>query len=162
MRILALDPGRRRVGIAISDPSGTIARPLMTLERGSRACDFERIHQLVVTHGVERVVVGLPLTPAGKRGAQARTVVRYAEALAVELPVSVVLWDERYSTVAAQSILAGRREKRTSSKRQSDDVDAVAAAVVLQAYLDEAGPVHGYPGDSAMGPPLDNPGDDTQ
>lgn len=133
MRVLALDIGDRRIGIAVSDPTGLIARPLRVLERRSKKEDFAAIAALVAEYGVERVVVGRPLTPKGRVGQQAQRVERYTQALAEALPVPVELWDERYTTVAAEEIL--RETRKSSSRREKRDVDAVAAAVLLQDYL---------------------------
>ncbi len=134
MRVLALDIGDRRIGIAVSDPTGLIARPLRVLERRSRREDFAAIAAMVAEYGAERVIVGRPLTLRGEVGPQARRVEAYARALAEALPVPVELWDERYTTVAAQEILETVR--RPGRRRQRGDVDAVAAAVLLQGFLE--------------------------
>jgi putative Holliday junction resolvase len=137
VRILGLDPGERRIGIAVSDPMGTLAHPLQTLVRGSREEDFAAIAALVAEHDVELVVVGWPLSLDGTEGPQARRVARYTDALAACLPVPVVSWDERFTTVAADEILRqirGRKGRRRARAR--GQVDAIAAAVILQSYLD--------------------------
>jgi putative Holliday junction resolvase len=140
VRILGLDVGERRVGVAVSDPTGTVARPLQTLVRGSREDDFAAIAALVADHDVGLVVVGRPLSLDGTEGPQARQVARYAEALAARLPVRVVSWDERFTTVVAHEILRqSRPEKRRRRARTTGEVDAIAAAVILQSYLDSAG-----------------------
>ncbi len=137
MRVLALDVGERRVGIAISDPTGTVARPLQTLVRGSREEDFAAIATLVTEHDVGLVVVGQPLSLDGTEGPQARRVARYAEALVARLPVRVVSWDERFTTAAADEILCqSRTEKERRRARAEGELDAIAAAVILQNYLD--------------------------
>jgi len=137
MRILALDVGERRIGIAISDPSGAVARPLQALIRGSREDDFAAIAALVAEHKVDLVVVGQPLSLDGTEGSQARRVARYAEALAAHLTVRVIPWDERFTTTMAEDILRqNRREKKRRRARSSGELDAVAAAVILQSYLD--------------------------
>lgn len=132
MRVLALDPGERRIGIAISDPGGAVARPLQTLVRRSKAEDFEAIASLVAEHGVGLVVVGRPLSLDGTEGPQARRVARYASALAERLTVPLVSWDERFTTAEAEEILRQNRRKR----KTAPGLDAVAAAVILQRYLD--------------------------
>jgi len=132
MRVLALDPGERRVGIAISDPTGALARPLQTLARRSKEEDFSAIAALVAEHGVGLVVIGQPLSLDGAEGPQARRVARYALALADCLSVPVVSWDERFTTSEARDIMRQNRRK----KRDKADLDAVAAAVILQSYLD--------------------------
>lgn len=137
MRILALDVGERRVGVAVSDPTGTVARPLQTLVRGSRAEDFAAIVALIAEHGVELVVVGQPLSLDGTEGPQARRVARYMEALAAHLPVRVVPWDERFTTAAANEILCQSRKKKSRQRARTEgEIDAIAAAVILQSYLD--------------------------
>ncbi len=137
MRILALDVGERRIGVAVSDPTGTLARPLRTLARGSREEDFAAITALVAEEHAELVVVGRPLGLDGNEGPQARRTARYAEALAVHLPIPVVLWDERYTTTEAEEILRqSRSEKQRRRARAAGDLDAIAAAVILQSYLD--------------------------
>jgi putative Holliday junction resolvase len=136
MRCLALDVGERRTGAAVGE---RIARPLTTLQRRSKAEDFNRIANLIREQEVERVVVGLPLNMDGSEGAQARRVRRYAgqmgEALAeLGLNVQVVFWDERLTTEAANEVLYSRPRARSSRGERS--VDALAAAVILQGYLD--------------------------
>ncbi len=131
MRVLALDPGERRIGIAISDPTGAVARPLQTLVCKSKKEDFDTIASLVAEHEAGLVVVGQPLSLDGTEGPQARQVARYALALADRLAVPVIPWDERFTTTAAAEILSQNRKKRSKG-----DLDAVAAAVILQSYLD--------------------------
>jgi putative Holliday junction resolvase len=130
MRILALDVGERRIGVAVSDPTGMLATPHGVIHRRSKAQDFAAVARLVAELGAERVVVGLPLSLNGDVGPQARRVTRYAQALARALPVPLELYDERYSTVTADELLAegGRKRRRTP-------IDAAAAAVILQEYL---------------------------
>ena len=141
MRTLGLDVGERRVGIAISDSTGTVARPLQALVRGSREEDFAAIVALVAEHDVGLVVVGQPLSLDGTEGPQARRVARYARILSAHLSVPVVSWDERFTTVAAYEILRrghgqSRKRKKMRQARAAGEVDAVAAAVILQSYLD--------------------------
>jgi len=136
MRILGLAVGARRVGIAISAPTGTVVRPLQTLVRGSREEDFAVVAALVAEHDVGLVVVGQPLSLNGTEGPQARRVARYMEALATRLPVPVVPWDERFTTVAAHEILRQSRGKKRQRARAEGEIDAIAAAVILQSYMD--------------------------
>lgn len=133
MRALALDVGDRRVGVAVSDPLGLLARPLTVIRRRSRAEDFRAIAALVEEHEAARVIVGHPLEMHGEVGPQARRVERYAAGLAEHLSVPIVLWDERLSTVEAERIL---HEAGESSRQYRGRIDAVAAAVILQSYLD--------------------------
>jgi putative Holliday junction resolvase len=133
MRILALDVGERRIGVAVSDPTQTLARSLLVLDRRRVGSVMERVGTLVQEQGVQRVVVGYPLSLGGGVSAQTERVRLFAEALAQALDVPVELWDERYSTVEAESILRGRGLRSLKRRRW---VDATAAAVILQDYLD--------------------------
>ena len=144
-RLLALDVGERRIGVAISDPTGTVARPLTAIARASRHADFEAVAQLVNDYQVARVIVGLPLSLNGSEGPQARQTRRYAERLAQTLAVPIELWDERYSTVTATEVLKGKSKRsRRAGRRQGQTVRgmvaATAAAVFLQTYLDAGAP----------------------
>lgn len=129
-RVMALDVGERRVGVAVSDPSGTLATPHTVIQRRSKAEDFAVVARLVAELGVELVVVGLPLTLDGEMGPQARRVTRYAQALAETLDVRVEFHDERYSTVTADELLM------ESGRKRRIPIDAAAAAVILQDFLE--------------------------
>jgi putative Holliday junction resolvase len=133
MRVLALDVGDRRLGVAISDLSQVLARSLKVIERGSRQQDFAAVARLVEEYQVERVVVGYPRSLDGTAGEQAEKVEHYAAGLAETLTVPVLLWDERLSTVSAERLM---REAGLKGKKKRERVDAVAAAVILQDYLD--------------------------
>lgn len=133
--MLGIDLGSRRIGLACSDRTGTIATPLRVLERsGDRARDHAAIAEIMIDEEVERIVVGWPLSMSGDEGPAARAARLEAEELqAVAGDVPVELHDERLTTVSAERSLleAGlRRDARTKVR------DAVAAAVMLQAYLD--------------------------
>lgn len=137
-RILALDVGDRRVGVAVSDATGLLARPLTVIQRRSKAEDFCRVARLVREEGGQQLVVGLPLNSDGRPGAQARRIERYAAELTASLraeglELPVVFWDESWSTQQAQAalIVAGRSRKDRRAR-----LDAVAAAAILQGYLD--------------------------
>ncbi len=139
MKLLALDVGDRRIGVAVSDLAGLIATPLTVLRRRSKAEDFEKIVRLLREQSAEGLVIGHPLNADGSAGPQAVRVERYvaalAEALRLErLSVNLVMWDEHGSTQRAQALMidAGR-----SAKKRRQRVDAAAAAVILQDYLDE-------------------------
>lgn len=138
-RILALDIGDKRIGVAVCDETGTLARPLTTIARASRREDFERIARLIAEQNVERVIAGYPRSLSGDEGQQARRVRRYVEALAARLAVPVELWDERLTTVEAAERLrdSGRRKPRDRGQ-----LDAAAAAIILQAYLDAHAEIH--------------------
>jgi putative Holliday junction resolvase len=142
MRVLSLDVGERRIGVAIADPSGTVASPLTAIFRGSRRQDFQAIAALVAEHGVGLVVVGLPLNLDGSESAQAKTIGGYADRLRRTLTVPVVLWDERFTTVEAERVLLRARRPRARRRaRRNGELDAIAAALILQSYLDSAGSV---------------------
>jgi putative Holliday junction resolvase len=129
-RSMGLDVGERRVGVAIGDELGMISSPLTIVQR--RDGD---LRDLAMAKGVDRLVVGLPTGLSGREGPQAAVVRQFADALAAAVgpEIPVVFWDERLTTVVAERMLheSGRRRRR-----QKGDVDAVAAAVILQGYLD--------------------------
>jgi putative Holliday junction resolvase len=134
MRVLGLDLGSKRIGVAVSDRSGTIASPLLVLQRtGSVAEDHRRIAALVAEEEAERVVVGLPLSLDGSMGPAAKGAVAEAEALGTVVPVPVETYDERLTTVTADNAL---REANMRAQARRRLVDKVAAAVMLQAWLD--------------------------
>jgi putative Holliday junction resolvase len=124
LKVLALDYGSARTGVAVSDPSGTIARPLGVVERAATDDGLARLAELVQTEGAERVVVGLPLTMRGERGEQAAETERFVEALRATIDVPVESFDERFTTD-----LAERSPDATAS------TDARAAAHLLSSYL---------------------------
>jgi putative Holliday junction resolvase len=138
MRMLGLDLGDRRVGVAVSDPDGIIAQPLVQLEPRGRRDLVAAVARLVAQEGAGRVVVGMPLLADGTRGEQARRVEATVAALRQALEVPVVVWDERYSTQDAERALraAGRRGTRRQGR-----LDMAAAAVILQAYLESGAPL---------------------
>jgi putative Holliday junction resolvase len=139
MKLLSLDVGDRRVGVAVSDDTGLIASPLTVIRRTSKVEDFGKIARLVHERKVEGLVVGHPLNRDGSVGPQAQRVERYAVALAeyllsrgLDLPIH--LWDEYMSTQrAAEAMIAAGRKAKDRRER----IDATAAAVILQDYLDE-------------------------
>lgn len=134
-RILALDLGEKRIGVALSDPLQMLARPLAVIQRKSRSEDFSAIGRLAAENQVTLVVCGYPLSLDGSEGPQGRRIRRYAERLAETLPVPVELWDETYSTVEAESVMQVSRKRMTPQERR-EWVDAVAAAIILRGYLD--------------------------
>ncbi len=134
---MALDPGERRVGVALSDELGLLATPLVILNRRSWVDDVARVAELVRAHDVGEVIVGHPKTLRGEIGTQARRAERFAREIAGAVGVPVRLWDERYSTVEAEERIAARKRSRgTSSRSRPRHPDAAAAAVILQGYLD--------------------------
>lgn len=133
MRILGLDVGDVRIGVAVSDPLKIIARGLDFIKRTNVKEDMEAIKELVDEHEVEEIVVGLPKMMSGEIGPQARKVQDFAEALGATIEIPIVMWDERLSTVAATRVLI---EADMSRKKRKKVVDKVAAALILQGYLD--------------------------
>jgi putative Holliday junction resolvase len=123
VKVLALDYGRARTGVAVSDPTGTIARPLCVVERAGTGDGLARLAALVAEQEVERVVVGLPLTLRGERGEQAQETERFVEALSDVIEIPVVTFDERFTTDLAEQTPADASE------------DARAAAHLLSSYL---------------------------
>ncbi len=133
-RLLALDVGERRVGVAVGDVAGSLARPLTVIERTARAQDFARIGQIVREQGAAGIIVGYPLNDDGTAGPQAQQTARYARRLAQAVPAPVMLWDERLSTFMADELRYDAQ--RVTKNRHPAAQDAVAAAVILQSYLD--------------------------
>jgi putative Holliday junction resolvase len=128
-----LDVGERRIGIAVADELGIVASPLTVVTRGSRYLD--EIRSLAATWNVDRLVVGLPTGMSGREGPQAAAVRAFADGLGAVLTgdVRIEFWDERLTTAVAERAL---RERGGRRDRRKGEVDAVAAAVILQGYLD--------------------------
>ena len=137
-RVLGVDVGTVRVGLALSDATGTLASPLETLRRAKNQADLDRLAALVVEHEVTEVVVGEPVHLSGASGASAEDAANYAQELADRIPdVPVILIDERLSTVTAASHL---REGGIDSRKQRAVIDQAAAVVILQQFLDSRRP----------------------
>lgn len=137
MRILAVDPGARRIGVAISDPTGTVANPLTVVEHVSRPVDAATIAQLAGEHGVGLIVVGQSLDDDGQPTFEGRRAARLAAAIRNQSGLPVELWDESFSTRdarAASLALDTRRHRRM--RRKHSHLDELAAIVILQSYLD--------------------------
>lgn len=132
-RILAVDPGEKRLGIALSDPTGTLARPLMVIRHVSRMVDAAQIAGLAVEHGAERIVIGVALDDDGHPTPQSRHAERLADAVRQQTSLPVELWDESGSTQAARET---RLSMGVSRRKRSGHLDEVAAAIILQSYLD--------------------------
>ena len=134
MRLLALDIGEKRIGIASSE-SGIFASPHSVLHRKSKQEDFARLQQIIEALQIERIVIGLPYSVSGQAemGPQARRVKRYADALATAVTVPLAFFDESYSTVDAATKLSQAGKKKIT-------IDAAAAAVILQSYIDSMNP----------------------
>ncbi|MGC1484971.1 MAG: Holliday junction resolvase RuvX [Candidatus Acidiferrum sp.] len=143
-RILALDYGRARIGLAIASAEAALAQPLGTLDRINRNEDMRRLRELVRDHGVKQVVVGLPLRLDGTRGEMAEEAARFGDRVRKQLGVPVEMVDERLTSWEAERLLEehqGRSIHTLSSKKQKKEnaklgVDAMAAALILKEYLD--------------------------
>ncbi len=130
---LALDIGDRRIGLAVGSDDARLARPLRVLTRGSKEQDFEAIARAVKEVGAEALLVGLPLNMDGSEGPQAKRVRKYAERLRRRLGLPLRYHDERLSSFIADQILAEKPRKK--ARRQPND--AIAAAAILQSFLDQ-------------------------
>lgn len=133
MRIMGLDVGERRIGIAVSDALGMTSQGVTTLERKSLEEDLRKISELVQEWEVNKFVVGLPRNMNGTYGPSAEKVKEFMDFLTAQVPLEVVYWDERLTTVAAQrTLIAGDM----SRKKRKQVVDKIAAVLILQGYLD--------------------------
>jgi len=133
MRILAIDPGEKRLGIAISDPTGTIANPLTVIKHVARPVDAATIASLAQEHGAGLIIVGQALDDEGEPTVQSRRAVRLAEEIRLQSGLPVQLWDESGSTQAARQ---ARMAMGVSRRLRRGHLDDLAATVILQSYLD--------------------------
>jgi putative holliday junction resolvase len=136
-RILSLDVGEKRIGVAVSDPSGTIAQGVKVYNTsGSRAKDVAEIKELVREFDASLVVIGLPKNLDGSLGPKAKEIMRFADSVRDTTGVPVDLWDERFSTDEAHRIFDMAAIKR---KKRRGSIDIMAAQIILQGYLDAQG-----------------------
>ena len=133
VRILALDVGSKRIGLAVSDPLGITAQGLEVLSRRDRATDLARLLEVARQWRVQRVVVGLPRHMNGRLGQAAPEILALVETLKEALGVEVVTWEERLTTVEAERVLI---QADVSRRRRRQVVDQLAAVLILQNYLD--------------------------
>jgi len=133
MRILGLDYGEKRIGVAICDDRGMTARPVGTIVRKYWKRDIERIDECVREHGAEKIVVGYPVRLDGTEGIQCEKVNRFIDALEKGVSVPVAKWNEALSTKEAEALL---READMNPRKRKAVVDKLAAAIILQDYLD--------------------------
>ena len=133
VRYLGVDPGKRRVGLALSDPGGTLASPLAVLQRRSLDQAAEEIAAICRREGAEAVVMGLPLNMDGTSGAAARDAQRLAALVGERADLPVHLWDERLTSVTAERHLLEADLSRAKRRRT---IDKVAAQIILQSFLD--------------------------
>lgn len=136
MRIIALDIGEKRIGVAVSDAAGKVASPLTVLDAKKTLGDCAELRRLIEDYEVQRLVIGLPLSLDGTEGPQAARVRRAASRLAQFLPLEMEFADERLSSVEAERVMAAAG---VSERDRRGEVDKVAAAVFLQSYLDSHG-----------------------
>lgn len=134
MRYLGLDVGDRWIGVAVSDPSGMLASPLTIIKRKQEAADMEAIGDIIKKNGIGKVIVGLPVSLNGSLGRQAEKVQQFTEQLCKHTEVPVEFRDERMTTASARSLM---QETTPKKKRQKARDDAIAAAFILQGFLDE-------------------------
>ena len=134
---MALDVGDSRIGVAISDPTEMLASPLVIIKRLNEASDIRSIVNLVNKRGAGKLLVGLPLSLSGGTGMQAEKVQAFAGRLQAVVSIPLEMVDERFSTVTAKEYMRKSVCKKKGRIKKHDD--AIAAAVILQGYLDEAG-----------------------
>jgi putative Holliday junction resolvase len=132
-RILGLDLGAKRIGLAVSDPLGITAQGLEVWVRRDRQADLDHLFKVARDYDVEHLVVGLPRHLDGRPGAAAPEIMEFAGALGEALGVEVIFWDERLTTVAAERLLV---QADVSRRRRRQVVDQLAAVLILQSYLD--------------------------
>lgn len=133
MRLIGLDVGEARIGVAVSDPTGTLASARVVLARRPEDAALRAIERMVEEEEAEAIIVGLPRSLSGELHGQAALVQDFAERLRAQVSVPIHFWDERLSTVAAEREMRASGAKRDKRRAM---IDAVAAAIILQGYLD--------------------------
>jgi putative holliday junction resolvase len=132
-RILALDVGSKRIGVAVSDPLGITAQGLETIQHQNKRKDWEALGRILKDYAVREVVVGLPLRLSGAEGSQSEKMRRFARDLESEFGVPVHLWDERWTSNEASRLL---RETKLSIQKRARAIDQMAAVLILQSWMD--------------------------
>ena len=132
-RILALDVGARRIGLAVSDPLGITAQGLDTLQRKNKRADLQHLDEVIRRYEVRELVVGLPLRMSGAEGVQSGKMTEFAEQLRQRFGLPVHLWDERLTSAEANRIL---RQAELSIEKRKHAVDRMAAVLILQNFLE--------------------------
>ena len=135
-RILAIDYGSRRIGLAVTDQLGLTAQGLPTLYRTNKRNDFDHLRRTIKHYAVSEIVVGLPLRMSGEAGTQSHKVEEFAEGLRARFKLPVHLFDERLTSVEANRVLD---ETEMGARRRKEVVDQLAAVLILQAFLDYRG-----------------------
>ena len=133
MRILAVDHGEKRIGLAISDLTGTVANPLSVVQHVSRAIDAAQVATIASEQEAGMIVIGQSFDEDGQPNLAGRRAARFAEALQSQTDIPIQLWDESFSTQKAR---AARIQMGVSRKQRSGHMDEIAATVILQSYLD--------------------------
>ena len=135
-RVLGLDVGSKRIGVAISDLLGITAQGLATIQRRNKRTDFAALEKVIREHGVTEIVMGLPLRMSGAEGIQAEKMQLFAEEVRKRFKLPVHLWDERLTSAQANRLL---RETDMSIKRRGEVVDQMAAVLILQSWMEAKG-----------------------
>ncbi|MFQ5866444.1 MAG: Holliday junction resolvase RuvX [bacterium] len=136
MKILGIDYGEKRIGVALSDPSNMVARSLKVLKRNGTRSWLGDIKAIVGQNKIEKIVIGLPRNMNGSLGGKGKEVLAFVKVLEKVIRVPIVTWDERLTTVSAEKVL---RQARLSRKKRKDSLDKVSACIILQNYLDSIG-----------------------
>ena len=131
-RILAIDYGSRRFGLAVSDPLGITAQGIETMQRKNKRADFAYLAKVVRQQQIREIVIGYPLRMSGEAGEQAQKVAGFAEELRRQFNLPVHLWDERLSSAEANRVL---REAELSIQKRANAVDRMAAVLILQSFM---------------------------
>lgn len=134
MKILGIDFGEKRIGLAIANPLLSIAQPLSVLKRKNIETDIKELEGIIKEYGIEEIVLGLPLNMNGSKGAKAKEAIDFSELLKERLKLKVILYDERLSTAQGERVLL--QADLTRAKRK-DVRDKIAAQIILQSYLDQ-------------------------
>ncbi|MGA7193734.1 MAG: Holliday junction resolvase RuvX [Anaerolineales bacterium] len=133
MRILAVDHGEKRIGLAISDLTGTIANPLKVIAHVSRLIDAAQVADIAMQNQVDLIIVGQSFDEEGRPNQAGRRAARFVDALETQTQIPIIMWDESFST---QSARAARIEMGVARKKRSGHLDELAATIILQSYLD--------------------------
>jgi putative holliday junction resolvase len=134
-RVLGIDVGSKRIGMAVSDPLGITAQGIDTLQRQNKRIDFEKLAKVIAEFAITQIVVGYPLRMSGAEGVQAEKMQRFAEELRQRFQLPVHLWDERLTSAEANRLL---RETDMSIRRRGQVVDQMAAVLILQSWMESS------------------------
>jgi putative Holliday junction resolvase len=131
-RILAIDHGTRRMGLAVTDPLGITAQGIDTLQRKNKRADFGRLERIIREYQIKEIVLGNPLRMSGQEGTQSQKVAEFAEELRQRFQLPVQLWDERLTSAEANRLL---RDAEVSTQKRVQAVDRMAAVLILQSFM---------------------------